>query len=302
MDTRPSPRYPVDVPGTGVELLLADPRAQAGIDHEAIHEWTLPDGSPWTRFFRVADGYLLRFPGLADFAVSVDGGSVQAWPVPGIPEDSLRQLYLNQVLPLALSRRDHLVFHASAVEIGTVAAAFMGESGRGKSTLAASFATGGFRFLADDGLVLEMAAGEWHAAPSHPSIRLWDDSHDALIGAAVRAAPPAHFTAKGRFLAGDEMVFCGAARPLARLYLLDELPEYTTTIEPIPAKDALIELVRHSFLMDIGERSALAAHFEQLASLANRTPCFRLDYPRQFELLPQVRAAIVAHVREGCAP
>lgn len=285
-----------------MELTLADPRVQAGIPHAAIHEWMLPDGSPWTSFFRVADGYLLRFPGLADFSVSADGGSIRAWPVPGVPEESLRQLYLNQVLPLALSRRDHLVFHSSAVEVGGVAAAFMGESGRGKSTLAASFATGGFRFLADDGLVLEMSGDRWQALPSHPSIRLWDDSRDMLAGAAMRPAPAAHFTAKGRFLAGDEMVFCGAARPLSRLYFLGDGAAAAATIEPLAARDAVIELVRHSFLMDIGERAALALHFERLAALANRTPCFRLDYPRRFERLPEVRAAIAAHVGEGSAP
>lgn len=279
--------------------MLAESRAQAEIGCEPIHEWNLPDGSPWTRFFRVADGYLLRFPALADFGVTADGAMVRAWPVPGISEESLRHLYLNQVLPLALSRRGHLVFHASAVEIDDVAVAFVGESGRGKSTLAASFASSGSRFLADDGLVLEVMDGEARAAPSHPSIRLWDDSRDAVIGDATRAAPAAHFTAKGRFMAGDEMAFCGVARPLAHLYFLGGDSPTAATIVPLPGRDALIELVRHSFLMDIGERAALAEHFGRLSGLANRTPAFRLDYPRRFNHLAQVREMVVAHVREG---
>jgi hypothetical protein len=59
--------------------------------------------------------------------------------------------------------------------------AFLGESGRGKSTLAASFATEGTRFLTDDGLLLEWVGGHCMIVPSHPSIRLWEDSQEALI-------------------------------------------------------------------------------------------------------------------------
>jgi hypothetical protein len=45
---------------------------------------------------------------------------------------------------------------------------FAAESGRGKSTLAASFAVNGFRFLTDDGLVLEPAGEGYAVLPSHP--------------------------------------------------------------------------------------------------------------------------------------
>ncbi|MDP2163238.1 MAG: hypothetical protein Q8K21_03295 [Hydrogenophaga sp.] len=97
-----------------------------------FHEWRLPDGTSWTLFFRHASGYRLRFPGLADFDISTDGLVVQGHPVPGSSDDTLQHLYLNQVLPLALSRQGKLVFHAGAVETPAGAIAFMGVSGRGK--------------------------------------------------------------------------------------------------------------------------------------------------------------------------
>jgi serine kinase of HPr protein (carbohydrate metabolism regulator) len=86
---------------------------------------------------------------------------------------TVEHLYLNQVLPLALSRQGKLVLHGSAVDIGGQGVAFLGESGRGKSTLAASFATEGTRFLTDDGLLLEWVGECCMIIPSHPSIRLW---------------------------------------------------------------------------------------------------------------------------------
>lgn len=280
-----------------VDFTLAEARAQAPNQNAPFHEWALPDGTPWTQIYRTASGYLLRFPELADFEVSHDGNTVCGWPVPGVPEPSVQHLYLNQVLPLALSKQGRLVFHASAVELGDTAIAFMGESGRGKSTLAASFATSGSRFLTDDGLVVENVEAEWLVLPSHPSIRLWEDSQQALIAAGALMAPPVSYTSKSRFLAGDDIVFCEQPRRLRCVYFLGTGVAPEPQFERLSPSEALIELVKHSFLLDIEERELLATHFDELSRLVSRPLYYRLDYPRRFENLAQVRKAIVDHVR-----
>ncbi len=171
-----------------VEFEIAAARPQAPLP-APFHTWALPDGSPWTDFHRENGGYLLRFPDMADFQVSADAEHVTCHPVPGASDAVVQHLYLNQVLPLSLSKQGKLVFHASAVEVDGGAIAFVGVSGRGKSTLAASFAIDGYRFLTDDGLVVEPAERGHVALPSHPSIRLWEDSESALIapGTAIGA-------------------------------------------------------------------------------------------------------------------
>lgn len=258
-------------------------------------EWFLPDGTPWTRFYRTASGYLLRFPDLADFTVSPDGMEVVAYPLAGVSGQTIDHLYLNQVLPLALSRQFKLVLHASAIEIKDFAIAFLGMSGRGKSTLAASFATSGYRFITDDGLQLEKEGDVCLAKPSHPSIRLWDDSRQAVMPQTAKTAPPVDYTPKARLLADDEVAYCDAPRPLRCMYFLGDGNTDEVSIEPVSGRDAMIELVRHSFLLDIEEREMLSHHFGQLTELAKRLMFFRLDYPRQYEMLPQVRDAVVRH-------
>ena len=278
-----------------VDFTLAEARAQTPNRNAPFHEWALPDGTPWMQIFRTASGYLLRFPELADFKVSQDGNTVRGWPVPGVPGPSVQHLYLNQVLPLALSMQDKLVFHASAVEIDGAAVAFMGESGRGKSTLAASFATSGSRFLTDDGLVVENIAGEWRILPSHPSIRLWEDSQQALIAAGAPMASPLSYTSKSRFLAGNDIAFCDQPRRLRCVYFLGPGVASGLLFERLPAGEALIELVKHSFLLDIEERELLAAHFDELSRLTSLPLFYRLDYPRRYEMLAVVRQAIMEH-------
>ena len=253
---------------------------------------------PVTQFFRQGAGYLLRFPELADFEVSADGFIVQGWPAPGVPSPTVEHLYLNQVMPLALSRQGKLVLHGSAVDIGGQGVAFLGDSGRGKSTLAASFATEGTRFLTDDGLLLEWVGDRCMILPSHPSIRLWEDSQDALVGASVAMAPAVSFTSKARFLAGPGIAFCDEARPLRRVFFLGEGDALAPTIEPLRPAEALIELVKHSFLLDIEARDMLARHFDDLTRLAELPIYFRLDYPRRYNALAAVREAVIRHALE----
>jgi hypothetical protein len=284
------PRLPIVV-----DIRLLDARRQVALGFSPFYVSAFPDGTPWVEFFRNPSGYLLRFPGLADFQVTADVRSVSCHPVPGVSDETSRHLYLNQVLPMVLSKLGKLVFHASAVEVGDVAVAFVAESGRGKSTLAASFATGGFRFLTDDGLVLEEAGDAYVVLPSHPSIRLWDDSKEALVFAGTETAPPLCFTTKSRFLAGPGLSFCEESRPLRRVYFLGDGSASKLEFQRINATQALMEWIKHSFLLDVEEQPLLASHFDRTAKLANQPIYYHLDYPRRFEDLANVRQAIVEH-------
>jgi hypothetical protein len=185
-----------------------------------FHQWHFPDGTLWTSFYRTEEGYLLRFPFLADFALDALGRNVRAWAAAGVDDATIENLYLNQILPLAWSKQGKLVLHGSAVEVDGQAIAFIGRSGLGKSTLAASFATAGYKFLTDDGLVLERSAAGYNAMPSHPSIRLWEDSQEALIAGPHELSIPVQYSSKVRFLAGKAIAFCAEPRPSHRLYFL----------------------------------------------------------------------------------
>lgn len=282
-----------------VQLRCHPARLQSSIAHPPFHTWTSPEGGRWADFHRVNGSYLLRFPGLADFEVSADALHVAAFPAPDVPESTVQHLYLNQVLPLVLSKQGKLVFHASAVEIDGGAVVFVAASGRGKSTLAASFAVNGFRFLTDDGLVVEPGIQGFEALPSHPSIRLWEDSEQALVPPTARRTPPLHYTSKARFLADERLVFCAQPRPLRRVYLLGSGNAATLELQRLTPAEAMIEWVKHSFLLDIEEKPRLASHFKQVAALANLPIHYRIDYPRRFEELTRVRKAIVEHAQAG---
>jgi hypothetical protein len=258
-----------------------------------FHTWSFPDGTEWLRFYRTGQGYRLLFPGLAEFTVSREGEVLGVEALNGTSQATLDHLYLNQVLPLAMSRQGKLVFHGSAVEAGDGAAAFLGESGRGKSTIAAAFATRGAGFLTDDGLRVEFLEGQLLAYPSHPSIRLWEDSQEALVGDDAQLAPSVEYTTKARILADDAIRFCNEPKPLRRIYFLDDDGAERLSITRLSPSEALVELTKHSFLLDIEERELIAHHFDRLAEMVKQPVFFKLDYPRRYEDLDRVRRAIL---------
>ena len=268
---------------------------------QPFHQWCFPDGRVWVTFFRNGDGYTLRFVELADFIVSGDGTRVNSYPALNTSASTIEHLYLNQVMPLALSLQGKLVLHASAVETSVGAIAFMGASGRGKSTLATAFAAAGFRFLTDDGLLLEKSEGGYKVQPSHPSIRLWDDSREALLLGKAMLAPPLQFTSKTRILSDDVLAFCDEARPLSSVYFLGDGSALELSIEPMRSSEALIGLLKHSFLLDIEARDMMASHFDKLTQLVKVPMCFNLDYPRCYADLPRVREAIIRHTSKAKA-
>jgi len=281
-----------------VDWSIGVPLTQQTRTDKAYHKWVLPNGKLWMQFFRNPEGYLLRFPMLADFNVSADGCVVLCSPVHGVIDTTPQHLYLNQVLPLVLGKLGKLVFHGSAVEIDNGAVAFMAESGRGKSTIAASFAVNGCRFLTDDSLLVDEMDGNFMVMPSHPSIRLWADSEEALISVGSIAEPALHFTSKLRFLAGDAIPFCDLPRPLRRVYILGDASATDVAFQRLSESEALMELVKHSFLLDIEDRGSLALHFDRVAKLAQKRIYYRLDYPRRYDDMPRVREIIIRHAME----
>ena len=276
---------------------LRSERAQAPRTEPPLCTWDAPDGSTWLEVRRATDGFELRFPGMADFHVAGDGLRADCWPAPDLSPATREHLFLNQVLPLMHSQQGMLVLHGAAVEIDGAAAAFLGPSTRGKSTLAASFASSGHAFLSDDGLIVRPVDDGFAALPSHASIRLWQDSEEAVLPEAVARAPSADYSPKARLIAGDAIPHRDTPARLTAIYLLGSGRSPSVSIEPVARARAVALLLENTFLLDIEEPASIGVHFAGLTACAEAVPCFHLDYPRSYEDLPQVRAAVLEHVR-----
>lgn len=281
------------------ELLIEATREQPELAPAPFHKWSDANDTDWCRFYRVDNDYLLRFPDLADFKIDSESSAVRCWPAPNAAMATINQIYLNQVVPLVQSRKAKLVFHGGAIVANDLAIAFVGVSGRGKSTLTASFANNGFPFLTDDGLLVKHISDNYFVAPSHASIRLWDDSHMAVLGPKAESEAPLDHTPKLRFPANRTMAHHQNLCKLHRIYFLGD-PDANgecseIKITRLSAQRALVELIKNSFLLDIEDKKMLTFHFDELSKLSTRGIFYQLDYPRDYAELATVRQSIINH-------
>lgn len=281
-----------------------------------FNKWFTPDGSLWLAFARLGDGYMLRFPALVDYFVSGDARVITSYSQPGVPLETMRHLLLNQVIPLALSHQGKLILHASACLTEHGAIAFVGSTGAGKSTIAASFGLRGLPVLTDDCLRVEEQDGQVVCYPSYPGLRLWPESLDGLFDQAPDGEALAHYTDKKRFVVGASSA--AGPFPLHSVYILANRDDPTSTFEAngvvaggningenragqllitqLQTTGALLETIKHTFQLDPTDRARISQSFVQYTTLAKHIPFFQLAYPQQFKWLPAVNQAVLAHL------
>ena len=275
-------------------------RVQDSIGNAPFHRYEFDDGTVWTEFYRRGDDYLLRFPDLADFEVSADGTAVCSYPAPDCDADTLEHLFVNQLVPLALSRQGQPTFHASVVTVPEGAVAFLGKSGAGKSTLAAAFALDDAAFLTDDALIIDEIDNICTVRPSHASLRLWDDSVAAIVGDHISRGGPVSYTPKTRLLAGDTLNFRDRPERLVAAFVLRTQDSDKVSIKPLTGVERYMGWLNNSFLLDVEDRDLLSAHFEWTHRVSGNVPTFALAYPHDYGMLPDVRDTVRQHVLELC--
>src|SRR5207249_809831 len=99
------------------------------------------DGRRWFEDRMLSDRRrYLRWRGLFEFLVAADGRRIVARPLPGLARmpRAFETYLLGQVLSFALIARGLEPLHATAVVVGGGAVGFLGDCGRGKSTLGAA--------------------------------------------------------------------------------------------------------------------------------------------------------------------
>ena len=265
------------------------------------HTLRRPNGTISLTIARCRSGYLVRFPGVAVYLVSPDGCQISGARLRRTQPQTVAHLFLTHVLPLALSLRGRLVLHASAVATPHGAVAFVGAAGQGKSTLSASFVRRAFPLIADDGLLLHDHGGTLAGVPSYPEMRLWPDVLSALGHDGLEAHDIGHRVGKKR-LGVDRVLwpFCRNPVEVRRIYVLAP-PEAgagrgRVRITACAPREAFIELFKHTYRLDLDDRTRLRDELESIGRIAGRPALvYRLAFPRDLSRLPAVQAAILEH-------
>ncbi len=260
---------------------------------------TSPAGGEWLSLVKSGNDYVLKFHGLADFFIRDAAAEILCQPKAETPEETVRHLLLDQVLPLVVNLRGGEALHASAVSTASGAVAFAGSTRSGKSTLAGSFVRAKQPLLSDDCLALLERNRQICAAPAYPALRLWDDARAWLFGKTAGNGFVARYTSKQRVEIQEATEkYCLEPQVLRAVYILSD-PEESgrierTSIEQLTPHEGLMALVRCAIRFDIGDRTMLTRQLHFFTRVASSTRVRRLHFPRKFHVLDTVRDAILA--------
>lgn len=269
-------------------------RLQSQIGTPPYDVWKTTAGMVTAQFYRRDAGFLVRFPGLADFEIDDEIYAVRCALVPNIAGIVAETLLNNSIRPILANHAGGLNLHGSASAIDGAAVAFLGVSRRGKTTMAGAFARAGYPFLTEDVVDLEPVDGGYLIRPSHAQLRLFHDSASFLLG---QEPGWTEEDGKNPLSAGEALPHGERPMPLTHLFLLGPGDSDGLLLQRLSPAAAMAELIQHSFVLDVEDRRRLGAHFQRIGALAERVSCYNLDYPRSYDQLADVMQGIVRQVQ-----
>jgi len=217
-------------------------------------------------------GIMLKVSGSSDFYIAPSGEVVmcvrdeeQGFHQPCLELSDLdREVFLGPALVLALAMRSTWCLHSSVAMFKEQTIAFVGESGRGKSTLAAYLGSSGWQRVADDILPVTLEKIGVQAWPHFPQLKLPADNQPGL-----------NFPEQ---------------LPLDKVCLLEKADaSVAPKLEQLPPSKAVRVLLAHTAGSRLFSPDLLAGHLEFCARASERIPVYRLIYPHRKDVLPEVK-------------
>lgn len=288
----PGPGFDVDVL---VEAPIAVPFERPSPDVVAERR----EGSTvYYTFCRVPGGVTARFFGLGEFFIADSMDMVVCRSAVGMPTEYLSILLSGTVAAFLHSARGRIVLHASAVSLGSDGLAFMGRSGQGKSTTAATLCAAGAALLTDDVLVVE-------TGPDHSVLGRRGGSELRLRpGADVLAGRFPTRTARYPTVDGRTALLAPTAAdallPLAAIVTPCPSPGATgVRARRLPMGEAALCLGANHRIDGWREPEMLRRNFQATAEIASLVPVLELTVPWGPPF--QANAAeIIAACRSAC--
>jgi hypothetical protein len=184
------------------------------------------------------------------------------------------------------------VLHGAAVVVESGAVVVLGESGIGKSTLAAAFGAVRRPVLADDCVVVDLLHGKPIVQPSYASLRASSDTARFVLGRDMGGLPFTHYSEKRRYT--DGLAFSHDPYPLVGIVSLSWAPPGrgdAVEIRVLRGHESRAAVVRGAKSMPLGEKKIET--FEALIDLADIVPVVHVTAPFGFDRLSDVRESLV---------
>ena len=283
-----------------VELVEAPPSFFAEVAREVAEK---PKVADWYFETCLRDGSIyLRWSGMFEFLVSADGHLVTACLERECSYEALMTYLLGQVLSFVLIKRGLDPLHCTAVLVNGGVVGILGDSGYGKSSLAAAFLDSGYPIVTDDLLVIQERNSNLSVYPGIPRIKLFPEIANVFLGSKCMGTPMNPITNKLIIPLDDTQAYRELA-PLKRLYVLTRparaVKSKRVTMRLLSRRLTLVALLRSAFNSFLVDRARLQKQFDLYGRIASTVPVKMIRYARTVTAAPTARDAILADLGEG---
>src|SRR3954469_14765388 len=252
--------------------------------------------SRWAQYAALPDGSAYRrWTNLFEFLVTADARRIYARALSAIDQEAMLAYLLVDALSFSMVRLGWEPLHATAVSTDRGVLAFLGNSGDGKSTLAALLLGHGCKLVTDDMLVLARARGRWLAEPGPPRLKLYRHIADHVLGPAREGVPMNRHTTK-LIIPLDHADCAPEADALSGIYILDgaDVRGNAPVIQRLSPAAAFPRVLAHTAGHYPSEAARLKRQFEFVTTLVQEVPIMTIAYRREKADMFALRDGVLA--------
>jgi hypothetical protein len=249
------------------------------------------DGRPLYTVATESDCFLVRFHGTCDMEIDAGLGVATCYRQTDADEGLVSVLITGLLMSVVLVLRGHLVLHASAVQVGDGAVAFVGSSGMGKSTLATLLCAAGAPLVTDDVLRVDgegfcrLGATEARLRPAAMSLQ---EDFDTTV--------PVRLTADNRSAITLPRATTDPLRLTALLVPRPSRVAPAVDVRWLARPDALVLLSSYPRVLGWRDAETLGQQFTQLAELVRRVPVGVATVPWGPPFPPETAAELLSEL------
>lgn len=238
--------------------------------------------------------FLLRVPGVARFLIE-NARSIMFQPECGLAPEELTAFLTGSVMGLLQHLRGNVVLHASAMLVDDKAVLFCGQSGAGKSTMAAALGKRGHTLLSDDLCTVDTSAADPPVVfPDGRKHKLWEKAIEKLELSDQQGPEVRHQIHK--FFVEPTKARTTAS-PIAAVYDLREArgPDPLEIEKPALAEAAMIirrNAYRQKIMWRLGQQTN---YFRAASQIASQQGIYVLKRPLDFHRIEEVVDRLEAH-------
>ena len=245
--------------------------------------------------FQASPGeFLLRVDSVARYFVT-GGNRIVIAPEPYVDEESILIFLMGSAIGALLHQRNILVLHAGAIAANGRSVLFSGQSGVGKSTLAAGFHQRGYPFLADDVCAVAMIDGMPAVIPGFPRLKLWADVVKKLDKDKDQLKSVRWTKGLEKYFMPVEPVY-ETPVPLKTVFMLETTNTDKMEISTLKGGQKIEPLIHNTYRMRfLNGLGGKKDHFRQCAAVAAKANVHRVIRPTKGFLLNELMDMLEAN-------